>query len=187
MIKAVVAFKKAIASIKLGDFLIFRFFFDALGISDTQSKGMGKALADTQDLSDSTATSLNKVETDSSTATDATSLAVGISLSDTGSTSDQINTFAIGKALQDSSNVTEDTSFDIGIERADVFYAAESISVDVDKVRSNLATLSDAFAHSIGRGLSDTIGSSDSGSMRGQGYCAFDYFSADYVGYTQSF
>ncbi len=55
------------------------------------------------------------------------------------------------------------------------------------KVRSNLATLSDAFAHSIGRGLSDTIGSSDSGSMRGQGYCAFDYFSADYVGYTQSF
>ena len=55
------------------------------------------------------------------------------------------------------------------------------------KVRSNIASVADLFAYSTGRVLSDTIGSSDSGSLRGQGYCAFDYFEADYVGYSQSF
>ena len=46
MIKAVVAFKKAVATIgfkkaiadiNFGDFLIFRFFFDVLGITDFQN------------------------------------------------------------------------------------------------------------------------------------------------------
>ena len=55
------------------------------------------------------------------------------------------------------------------------------------KVRTDVANIVDLFSHSIGSGLSDTIGSSDTGSLRGQGYCAFDYFEADYVGYTQSF
>ena len=49
MLKAIVAFKKAIADIdfkkaiaelKFGDFLSFRFFFDALGLSDSQSKSI---------------------------------------------------------------------------------------------------------------------------------------------------
>ena len=49
---ATIGFKKAVATIKLGDFLIFRFFFEILGLTDTQSKGMGKTLSDSQGVSD---------------------------------------------------------------------------------------------------------------------------------------
>ena len=94
---ATIGFKKAIASIKLGDFLIFRFFFDVLGISDTPSKGVGKPLTDTQDVSDVTSANLGKVESDNSTANDNTSLAVGIARNDSSTTADQIDTFSIGK------------------------------------------------------------------------------------------
>ena len=35
---AEIGFKKAVATIRLGDFLIFRFFFEILGLSDAQAK-----------------------------------------------------------------------------------------------------------------------------------------------------
>ena len=63
MIKAIIAFKKAIASIdykkmvadiKFGDFLIFRLFTDALGLSDSPSKGVGKSFGDSSSASDLT-------------------------------------------------------------------------------------------------------------------------------------
>ena len=50
---AEIGFKKAVAEIKFGDFLIFRFFADALGLSDLPSKGVGKTLTDTQGATDS--------------------------------------------------------------------------------------------------------------------------------------
>lgn len=34
---------------------------------------------------------------------------------------------------------------------------------------------------------SDTLSVADSGSLRGQGYCSFDYFNEDYVGYSTTF
>ena len=268
---AEIGFKKAVATIKLGDFLIFRFFFDALELSDTPSKSVGKSLSDSQAVSDASVSSVGKAESDASSTADSTSLGFGSTQADAGSFSDNVDTFAISKLIQDAPSVGESIFLETGFNRqyADAFSAAESISFgagkvfadasgatdsesvqfvkaltdssgvaenavmspnkvlqdssvtsedqnmdfhkfiseqtgvtdDLDgeatadddqemtfvKVRSDLATMVDLFAHSTGRGLSDTIGSSDTGSLRGQGYCAFDYFEADYVGYTQSF
>ena len=268
---AEIGFKKAVATIKLGDFLIFRFFFEILGISDVQAKNVGKSLVDSQAVTDLTATGVGKGVSDNSGAADAATLGFGTAQSDSGATSDQIDTFAIGKLILDTPSVGESIFIETAFNRAytDVFYAAESISVgsgkvfadssgatdeeslqfiksladasgatdetllspnkvasdssgttdnqnmdfhkfidevtgvtdDLDgeatteddqemtftKVRSDLATIVDLFTYSSTRGLSDTIGSSDSGSIRGQGYCAFDYFAEDYVGYSQNF
>lgn len=261
MIKAVIALKKAIANvvfrkliaeIKLGDFLIFRAFADAFGITDVQSSGVNKSVSD------------------SSTTSDEATLSAGKSLLDnTAEIADEIDAVAIGKTVQDVQGITEDINFGMTTVRLDAFIATESVNFDPNKaltdssvaaenltiqflkglfdvsafsdvtllaptkaisdisttsedqnidfhkfiaedtgvtddldgeatadddqkmtyvkVRTDVAAFSDLFAHSIGRGLSDTIGSSDSGNLRGQGYCAFDYFEADYVGYSQTF
>tara|TARA_B110000211_G_scaffold198171_1_gene227970 strand:- start:690 stop:1337 length:648 start_codon:yes stop_codon:yes gene_type:complete len=194
---ATIAFKKAIADISLGKFLIFRFFFENLGLSDSESKALNKSVLDASALSDTATTDLSKIKSDQTATTDSTVFDFGTAQNDSSQTSDAIDTFAIGKALQDSSSLSEVQTMNFHK------FVEESTGVtdDLDgeattdddqemtfvKVRSNLATMVDAFAHSTGRGLSDTIGSSDSGSLRGQGYCAFDYFEADYVGYSQSF
>ena len=268
---AEIGFKKAVAEIKFGDFLIFRFFFNALGLSDTQSKSVGKSLNDSQSVSDATVSSVGKSESDGSSTADSASLDFGSTQADAGSFSDNVDTLAIGKLIQDSPSVGESIFLETGFNRqyADSFFAAESINLnagkvfadasgatdresfqiakaladslgvaenavmspnkvlqdssvasedqnmdfhkfiseqtgvtdDLDgeatanddqemtftKVRSDLATMVDLFAHSTSRGLSDTIGSSDSGSLRGQSYCSFDYFADDYVGFSQSF
>ena len=206
MIKAIVAFKKAVATIgfkkaiadiNLGDFIIFRFFFETLGLSDSKSKSLGKSLSDSQTVSDSSVTGLGKSESDQTGTTDSSIFNISSVQSDLGQLSDDIDNFVIGKPLQDSSVTSEvqNMNFHKFVEEAtgvtDDLDGEATTNDDQEmtfvKVRSNLATMVDSFAHSTGRGLSDTIGSSDSGSLRGQGYCAFDYFEADYVGYTQSF
>ena len=68
---AKVGFKKAVAKINLGDFLIFRFFLEALGLSDVQSKVVGKSLSDSQAVTDLTATGIGKPLSDNSSTADA--------------------------------------------------------------------------------------------------------------------
>jgi hypothetical protein len=195
--EATVSFKKAIATIRLGDFLIFRFFFDVLGLSDSESKAFSKPLSDSQAISDLAITGLGKSESDQAGSTDSSIIGFTSVQNDSGQTADQINTIGIGKTLQDSSAVSEFQNMDFH-----KFVEEETgVTDDLDgqattdddqemtfvKVRSNLATMVDSFAHSTGRGLSDTIGTNDSGSLRSQGYCAFDYFLEDYCGASQTF
>ena len=194
---ASIGFKKAIADIKIGDFLIFRFFFDSLGLSDSESKALSKPLSDSQAISDVAITGLGKSESDQIGSADSSIVSFASVQNDSGQTTDQINTVGIGKSLQDSSVSSEvqNMNFHKFVEEA------TGVTDDLDgeattdddqemtfvKVRSNLATMVDSFAHSTGRGLSDTIGTNDSGSLRSQGYCAFDYFLEDYVGASQTF
>jgi hypothetical protein len=206
MIKAAIAFKKAvadigfkkaIAEIKFGDFLIFRFFADALGLSDLPSKGVGKTLTDTQAITDLAAMGTGKAASDASTASDQSVIGIGKVASDSGLLVDQIDTLAIGKLLQDSPSTSENQT--MGFHK--FIDEAAGVTDDLDgeatadddqemtftKVRSDLATMTDLLASGSGKGLSDTIGSSDSGSLRSQGYCAFDYFLEDYVGASRTF
>jgi len=46
---------------------------------------------------------------------------------------------------------------------------------------------SDAKALTVGKSLSDTTTSSDSGTVLSQGYCDITYFLEDYVGYSTTF
>ena len=266
---ATTAFKKAIATINIGDFFIFRFFFDVLGITDTQAKDMGKTLSDSQSISDSAFTGVDKVLADASITADNVSFGFGQKLIDSAGLSDSIDKIDTNKAIQENPLVTESASFAIGMQRIDVFSVGESIAIDAfkpfddsfyvsdvqlmqldkalsdnsnftdsnflssgkalfdypvivedqnmafhkvinevagvtddldgeatanddqsmtfTKVKSEVALISDLLSRSTMSQFGDTIGSSDAGSLRGQGYCAFDYFDSDYVGYSQTF
>ena len=194
---AKVGFKKAVAKINLGDFLIFRFFLEALGLSDVQAKGVGKSLSDSQAVTDLTTTGVGKLLSDNSSTSDAATLGFGTVQSDSGATSDQIDTFAFGKDLQDSSLVGENQNMGFHKFIDEIAGVTDDLdgeaSADDDqemtftKVRSDLSQISDSFAYSSNSAVSDTIGSNDVGSLRSQGYCAFDYFLEDYVGASRTF
>lgn len=194
---AEIGFKKAVATIKLGDFLIFRFFFEILGLSDAQTKSIGKSLSDSQEMTDLAAQSVGKSLSDNSGTADSAALGFGTVQNDSGATSDQIDTFATGKALQDTSSASENQTMgfhkfidelagvtdDLDGEAS----AEDDQEMTFTKVTSDLSTLSDSFSYSSMSAVSDTIGPNDTGSLRSQGYCAFDYFSEDYVGASRTF
>jgi len=194
---AEIGFKKAVASIKVGDFLIFRFFFEVLGLSDVQVKSISKSLSDSQAVTDLATQSVGKTLSDNSVTADSAALDIGTVQADSGLTSDQIDTFAVGKALQDNSSASENQTMgfhkfidelagvtdDLDGEAS----AEDDQEMTFTKVTSDLSTLSDSFAYSSMSAVSDTIGPNDTGSLRSQGYCAFDYFSEDYVGASRTF
>jgi len=55
------------------------------------------------------------------------------------------------------------------------------------KVRTDVTAISDALAILKTKILGDSSAFTDSGSLRNQGYCAFDYFAEDYVGDSRTF
>jgi len=268
--RADIAFKKAIVQIKTGNFLIFRFFFDALGLSDTEAKNVGKSLSDSQGMTDNTFNATNKIKSDSVSLTEQTLNNVnkakqdGAAFSDThvkaygknsqeaislidihsfastkglGNTSQTTDAVALSpaKSLSDQSALTDSESKAIAKALSESAAFADQIAIsqghvrsfsnsalwsddhrmdfhkfiseglfatdDLDgeataqddqemsfvKVRTDLAVLSDNLVTTQGKSNSDTIGSTDSGSLRGQGYAEFGYFLEDYVGYSRTF
>jgi hypothetical protein len=135
-------------------------FAHSFGTTDSESFQLTKALSDESGVAENAVMSPNKVLQNSSLVSE-----------------DQNMGFA--KFISEQTGVTDDLD---GEATAD-----DDQEMTFTKVRSDLATLVDSFAHSTGRGLSDTIGTNDSGSLRSQGYCAFDYFLEDYVGASQTF
>ncbi len=205
MIKATIAFKKAIAAInfkkaiakiEFGKFIIFKFFTDAIGTTDSEVKSFNKSLSDSQGATDTEVLHLGKVVSDTSASTDTARLSVSKILSDTGSVSDE-PAFGFAKFATDSSNVTQNQTMDFNKFINEVFAATDDLDGEATaeddqemtfvKVRSDLATFTESVVNGLGKPLSDTIGTSDSGSIRSQGYCAFDYFLEDYVGASQTF
>ena len=195
---ASIGFKKAIADIKIGDFLIFRFFFDSLGLSDSESKAFSKPLSDSQAMTDSLSNTVGKSVADTSASSDATTLEVNKSLSNASSISDDSN-FAVGKGLSDSGALTENQRMDFHKFVDETFSATDDLDGEATaqddqeitfvKVRSDLAAMTDILNIVQGKLLGNTSALTDSGSYRGQGYCAFDYFTSesDYVGYSGTF
>ena len=192
-----ITFKKAIADIKFGDFLIFRFFFDALGLSDSESKAIGKSLGDASSAADSTVIGLGKSQSDQAATTDSSIVSLTSVQNDSSQTSDQIDTLTVSKVLQDSSAFSEvqNMNFHKFIEEA------TGVTDDLDgeattdddqemtfvKVRSNLATMTDTINIVKGKLFSDVSALTDSGSLRSQGYVEFSYLSEDYVGASRNF
>ena len=214
MLKAVVAFKKAIANVNFnkaianvdfkkivtkldfGHFLIFRFFFDALGLSDSESKSISKSLGDNPNVTDSAATAINKAANDSFATSDVKTLSLSKALADFYAVADS-HASSIVKSTIDSSTFTDTENKDfykVISETAGVtddLDGAATADDDQDmtfvKVRSNLATIADVISIVKNTLFSDTSALTDSGSVRNQGYCDFSYFKADYVGDSRTF
>jgi len=194
---AKITFKKAIANIKFGDFLIFRFFFETLGLSDSESKAIGKSLGDTSSAADLAVTGLGKSQSDQAGTADSSIVGFASVQSDSSQTSDQIDILNLGKVFKDFSVFSEvqNMNFHKFIEEA------TGVTDDLDgeattdddqemtfvKVRSNLATMTDTINIVKGKLFSDVSALTDSGSLRSQGYVEFSYLSEDYVGASRNF
>ena len=194
---ATIAFKKAIADIKFGNFLIFRFFFEALGLSDSESKAIGKSLGDTSSAADLAVTGLGKSQSDQAGTADSSIVGFASVQSDSSQTSDQIDTLNLSKVFKDSSVFSEvqNMNFHKFIEEAtgvtDDLNGEATTDDDQEmtfvKVRSNLATMTDTINIVKGKLFSDVSALTDSGSLRNQGYVEFSYFESDYVGDSRTF
>jgi hypothetical protein len=194
--KAIIAFKKMIASIALGNFLIIRFLTDAFAAtdaavksltksltdassaSDSETKAVGKGFSDGSSFSDSEIRATSKALSDNPSATDSQSFGYTKATADTSSTADaEIKDFH--KFINENTGVTDDLDGEASTD--------DDQTMTFVKVRSELATMIDILTIVQGKLFSDASALTDSGSVRNQGYCDFSYFEADYVGDSRTF
>jgi hypothetical protein len=88
MLKAKVVFKKAIATIKLGLFVIFKYFTDTTFVSDQPSLDVSKPLADSWAVSEQKSFLVGKPLADSTTIAEQSALIVTKPVSDILTTTD---------------------------------------------------------------------------------------------------
>ena len=194
--KATIAFKKMIASIALGKFLIFTFLTDAFAATDAAVKSMTKSLTDASSASDSESKAVGKGFSDGSSVSDSEIRATSKALSDNSSAADN-QSFGYSKATADTSSTDDAEVKDFHKfinEQAGVTddldgeaSAEDDQTMTFVKVRSDLATMTHILRIVQAKLLSDASAAADSGSYRGQGFTAFDYFASDYVGYSGTF
>ncbi len=88
MIKLTVAFKRAVAAIKTGYFIIFRFFSDTANLSDSITKTYGKIASDEASFVDTQEITFGKVASDSASFVDVIQLASSKVLTNSAGASD---------------------------------------------------------------------------------------------------
>jgi len=110
------------------------------------------------------------------------------SLSDSASVADLFDSFVIaGLLTNNNGTATETIEFNISKPFSDAFSAQELVAFTLNRFIIDNGSAEDQQVKSLSKRLVDQSTSSDSGSLRGQGYCDFDYFSEDYVGYSRTF
>ena len=101
-----VAFKRAIAKIKRGAFLIFQKFVDTATAADQLTWSMGKNVADSATVTDAPALSVTKPFLDAASATDVTTLSAGKNLAES-LTISETTTLSATKPFSDTINTSE--------------------------------------------------------------------------------
>ena len=148
---------------------------DAFALSDSQVFGTDKGIADIATIGDNVLTVLIFIRdfTDTATPADAKTLLISPAYSDTFTTS-ETTAFSISKALTDSFALN-DLSDAAGPDWSFSDYT------------NNVVSTSDSTTVTNTKGLSDSLSSSDSGTLISQGYCDITYFAEDYVGDYRTF
>lgn len=197
-IKASASYNRIVASVVKGEFIVFRLISDTLSAAESLVKALGIGKSDSVSATEVLQFDVSKVATDSSNASDTALVGFGKVVSDSGATSDsniidfskyvsdsanttdQIQTFAIGKFITDSAYATDD--FD-GVAVPD-----DDQTIQFVKSLGNIGYASDNDVKSIGKISSDSVSSSDNGTLINQGYVDnLNYFADDYVGAKRTF
>jgi hypothetical protein len=148
---------------------------DAFALVDSPELNTSKPLTDSTTIGDSVLTVLIFIRdfTDTATPADAKTLLISPAYSDTFTTS-ETTAFSISKALTDSFALN-DLSDAAGPDWSFSDYT------------NNVVSTSDSTTVTNTKGLSDSLSSSDSGTLISQGYCDITYFAEDYVGDYRTF
>ena len=91
------------------------------------------------------------------------------------------------RAFTNSSNTSDSTNMVTGKHIYDIPVASETLAKSLARLRSDSALLGDATVVSPGKVVLDLTSSTDTGSLRSQGYSDFTYFAEDFVGASTTF
>jgi hypothetical protein len=91
------------------------------------------------------------------------------------------------RAFTNSSNTSDSTNMVTGKHIYDIPVASETLAKSLARLRSDSALLGDATVVTAGKVLLDLTSSTDTGSLRSQGYSDFTYFAEDFVGASTTF
>jgi len=195
---AKIAFKKAIAKISFGNFVLWRFFDDSAATTDQATKASTKSLSDSYSVSDAQFKGLTKPFSDGASVSDTPSIEPGKVLSDSSAFTDD-QTLSIGKRPDDPIALTESQAKAFSKTINETFFATDDLdgqasaddeqNITFVKVRSEILSMTDVISILLNQArlVSDSFSVSDTGSLRSQGYVAFDYLSEDYVGESRTF
>jgi hypothetical protein len=197
---AKIAFKKAIAKISFGKFVLWRFFYDSTTTDDQATKATGKSFTESPEVTDAQAKASSKTFSEALSITDFVDILLNQFkvFSDVLEASDN-QTLNIRKKPNDVVAFTEAQAKDFAKVINETFYATDDLDGEASaddeqnitfvKVRSEILPVTDAVSilFNQGRIFADSSATSDSGSLRSQGYVSFDYFSEDYVGESRTF
>lgn len=137
-------------------------------VLDDQEFFFFKSLSDVPNATDSQAFAVTRLSTDAFNASESVSVQFGrVDTDNVGST--DVETLQIGKGNTDSATVGELLEKAVSVSFADNSGATDQSVLLVGNVSSDAGAIADA------------------GSLRGQGYSAFDFFAEDYVGYSLTF
>lgn len=148
---------------------------DSFGLTDDTTRSTSKALADTATMGDSILTVLVFIRdfTDTASPTDAKTLLISPAYSDTFTTSETVAR-SLSKTLTDSFALNDLSD-------------AAGPTWSFSDFTNNVVSTSDSTTVANAKGLSDSLSSSDSGTLISQGYCDITYFAEDYVGESRTF
>jgi len=91
------------------------------------------------------------------------------------------------RVFTNSSNTSDSTNMVTGKHIYDIPVASETLAKSLARLRSDSALLGDATVVSPGKVVLDLTSSTDTGSLRSQGYSDFTYFAEDFVGASTTF
>ena len=195
-----IAFKKAVAKIAFGNFVLWRFFYDSTTVNDQTTKASGKSFTESPEVTDAQAKASSKTFSEALSITDFVAILLNQFkvFSDFFGASDN-QTLNIHKKPTDVVAFTEAQAKDFAKTINETFYATDDLDGEASaddeqnitfvKVRSEILAATDSVSilFNQGRVFADSSATSDSGSLRSQGYVSFDYFSEDYVGASRTF
>lgn len=148
---------------------------DTFTTVDDTTRSTSKTLADTATMGDSVLTVLIFIRdfTDTASPTDAKTLLISPAYSDTFTTSETVAR-SLSKTLTDSFALNDLSD-------------AAGPTWSFSDFTNNVVSTSDSTTVANTKGLSDSLSSSDSGTLISQGYCDITYFAEDYVGESRTF
>lgn len=155
---------------------------------EIQPFGFGKGLFDAPLFQDVITFSSSKILSDQYAVSDLPAKAVSKSFAESVSSSDLID-YLIDRSnlVIDSSSLSEAVDFSIGKNLSEAPLTNEVVALSLSRSLIDNGSIIDQHVKSVIKGLVDQGSFVDSGQLRGQGYCDFDYFSEDYVGYSRTF
>lgn len=133
---------------------------DSVAISDSISKGVGKAQADAVGISDTIAKLTSRPLADSVAIADAIAKKPGKAIADQVDIADQV-TKATGKAAADSVPISDALGKQVGKQLADSVPISDSIAKRVGRTLTDAVAIADAIARRVGKAIADALGISD--------------------------